>query len=83
LSENRLGILEAWRPFLEIFILSLEQAHIRLMEGLDELVWVYNVSGCFYSAQQGCLEIILGQDPEKEWCWRKLWKIKSLPKRLL
>lgn len=53
------------------FIFELNKVHIRIREGEDELVWVYNAIGGWYIEKLGYVSMLENNLANNEWCYKK------------
>lgn len=63
-----------------MYIEALTQAHIRVTDGEDEIVWALAKNGV-YTPKEGYLKIIHATHPVnvQPW-WKDLWKLKAAPR---
>lgn len=72
-----------WQHFWRLYITALTEAHIRIMEGEDELIWAYAKHGS-YTPKTGYLVLMEPSKPlDSEIRWNLLWKLKATPKTKL
>lgn len=69
-----------WQQVCDVFTDALTQAHIRITEGEDEIVWAHAKNGR-YLPKDGYLNLMEAQKPEhlEPW-WKALWKLKVAPR---
>jgi hypothetical protein len=53
------------------FIFELNKEHIRIREGEDELVWVYNAIGGQYMTKLGYVSMLENNLVNNEWWYKK------------
>lgn len=83
LSAPHLGIPEHWLQTWEGYINALKEAHVRIKEGLDELILTPTDHG-MYSPKIGYPILLIARKPHAllDW-WSKLWKLKAPPRTKL
>eukprot|EP00253_Pinus_taeda_P025808 PITA_25808 len=76
-TAQELYIPGHWRQDWEDFTEALTQAHIRITQEEDEVVWAFEKNGK-YSPKEGYLKLIQHLQPEtiQQW-WKALWKLKA------
>eukprot|EP00253_Pinus_taeda_P008270 PITA_08270 len=83
LNEHNLVIPAQWHNAWNKYTAALSQAHIRLTEGPNEIIWALAKNGT-YSPKMGYLTLIEPiRPPIIHPTWRVLWKLKSAPRTRL
>eukprot|EP00253_Pinus_taeda_P030204 PITA_30204 len=83
LNVHHLAIPAQWHNAWNEYTAALSQAHIRLTEGPDEIIWALAKNGT-YSPKMGYLTLIEPtRPPIIHPTWRALWKLKSAPRTRL
>lgn len=79
-SAPDLHIPERWRQDWEIYTEALKQAHIRITEEEDEIVWALAKNGS-YTPKDGYQSLMEQFQPEhaQQW-WKAIWKLKAAPR---
>jgi hypothetical protein len=82
-SSTDLELDVQWEQDWQNYISSLHQAHIHLIENLDELAWAYPHSGGSYLAKLGYCSLRNCEEENTIWWHKLIWKIKGPPKTTL
>eukprot|EP00253_Pinus_taeda_P032607 PITA_32607 len=83
LNVHNLAIPAQWHNAWTDYTEALSQAHIRLTEGPDEIIWALAKNGA-YSPKLGYLTLIEPiRPPIIHPTWKALWKLKSAPRTRL
>eukprot|EP00253_Pinus_taeda_P002467 PITA_02467 len=83
LNAHNLEIPAQWRTVWTEYTDALSQAHIRLTEGPDEIIWAFAKNGA-YSPKLGYMKLIEPiRPPNIHPTWKALWKLKSAPRTRL
>jgi len=76
-SAHHLNIPYQWYQTWNDYIKALTEAHIRISEGEDEIIWALSKVGR-YSPNEGYLVLIESRKPlDIESWWQNLWKLKA------
>eukprot|EP00253_Pinus_taeda_P025399 PITA_25399 len=83
LNAHNLEIPAQWHAVWMEYTDALTQAHIRLTEGPDEIIWAFAKHGA-YAPKLGYMKLIEPiRPPNIHPTWRALWKLKSAPRTRL
>eukprot|EP00253_Pinus_taeda_P003007 PITA_03007 len=83
LNAHNLEIPAQWHTVWTKYTDGLSQAHIRLTEGPDEIIWAFAKNGA-YSPKLGYMMLIEPiRPPNIHPTWKVLWKLKSAPRTRL
>eukprot|EP00253_Pinus_taeda_P029159 PITA_29159 len=78
-NAHTLEILAQWHTTWMEYTDALMQAHIRLTEGPDEIIWAFAKHGA-YTPKLGYMKLIESiRPPNIHPTWKALWKLKSAP----
>jgi len=82
-SAQQLDLPPQWYQDWQLFIMALSESHIRIKQGLDELVWCPADHG-IYAPKYGYKALISHRipDPIHPW-WNTIWKRKAPPRSRL
>lgn len=83
LSAQALEVPAQWTNEWSEYTTALSQAHIRLTDGPDEIIWAFAKHGV-YTPKLGYLRLMEPyRPPEILPTWKALWKLKSAPRTRL
>eukprot|EP00253_Pinus_taeda_P020940 PITA_20940 len=83
ISAQTLDIPAQWQAEWMEYTDALTQAHIRLTEGPDEIIWAFAKHGA-YAPKLGYLKLMEPYKPQNiHPTWKALWKLKSAPRTRL
>eukprot|EP00253_Pinus_taeda_P034161 PITA_34161 len=83
LNAHTLEIPAQWHAAWTEYTDALTQAHIRLTEGPDEIIWAFAKHGA-YAPKLGYMKLIESiRPPDIHPSWKALWKLKSAPRTCL
>jgi len=83
ISAQTLDIPTHWHAEWMAYTDALTQAHIRLTEGPDEIIWAFAKHGA-YAPKLGYLKLMEPYKPQNiHPTWKALWKLKSAPRTRL
>eukprot|EP00253_Pinus_taeda_P017857 PITA_17857 len=82
-SAQQLNLPNRWHPAWRAYREALQESHIRITEGQDELIW--NLAECgLYTPKAGYLQLISHKKPDTtaSW-WQNIWKLDASPRSKL